>query len=122
MPEPLIIADPSLRTPEGRTYWTSPEMGAPGTKRPLTFSVAEVAKSFFGMSPGWMRHHLRIEYLIEGEAFVAPRSAAGDRYFLLHDIERWAHALTEYGVLDGRHLELVIVAVKNTAQLHRFIA
>lgn len=120
MPDPMIVADPSLRMPQGQEYWTTAEM-IDARGRP-TFSVGEVAKCFFGMSGSWVRQQLRIDYEIHGEVFEPLRSPAGDRYFRLYDIERWAHALGDYGVIDGRHLELIIVAVKNTAQLYRFIS
>lgn len=116
MPEPMIIADPELRRPEGEEYWTSPEMDHP------TWFIAEVAKSFFGMSPGWVRHHLRQRYECEGEPFEPPRTPSGDRVFRLWDIERWAYCLADHQIIDGRHLELSIQAVKTTAQLHGFIS
>jgi hypothetical protein len=121
VPDPMIIADPSLRTPADREYWTSPEMYDP-VKHSPAFVVSEVAKAFFGMSPGWVRHHLLQHYEVDGEPFELPRTPAGHRYFRLWDIERWAHALAERRVIPGHHLELTVTAVKTTAQLHRYLA
>jgi hypothetical protein len=120
MPEPMIVADPALRTPPGSDYWTSPEMvdqhGAP------TFSVQEVGKAFFGRSPGWVRAQLRTQVEVDGEMFRLERKPGGDRYFRLYDIERWAHGLAAAGRINGRHLELVIHVVRTNARLWSFIA
>lgn len=120
MPEPLIIADPALHTPPDREFWTTPEMlnehGRP------KFGVSEVAKCFFGRSPFWARRLLQQRWEDpEGNLFEVPRSASGDRWFRLYDIERWAHILAHHTVLDGRQLELVVFMVKTNAQLHGFI-
>jgi hypothetical protein len=92
-------------------------------KRSPAYSISETAKCFFGMSPGWIRWRLRQRFTdAAGVAFELERSPAGDRYFRLYDIERWAHMMADHQALSTRHLELVIMAVKVNAQLHEFIS
>lgn len=122
MPEPLILADPDLRTPPDRPFWTTEEMVDDRRKWPL-YSVAEVSKIFFGRSANWLRLHLRDGSNVSDELGVVdcPRSAAGARQFRLYDIERLAHAFAHNGVVSAQELELTIIMVKAQAKIHHFI-
>jgi hypothetical protein len=121
VPEPLILADPAIYMPEDRDFWTTPEMYDPVRRRPA-FMVKETANVFFGMSPQWLRKHLRIgSTIVDGEDWQPERSDSNYRLFRLYDIERIAHALAENRVITGQHLELVTIMVKTSAQMHHYI-
>lgn len=121
MPQPLILTDPDLRIPGDRPYWTTPEMVdmTRGYGYP-TWRSNEVGK-MFGMSQGWMRKHLAYAYPIDGEPFVPLRTPGMHVYFRLWDIERWAHALAQHQVINGKRLEIVIALVKLFAQAHGYL-
>jgi len=123
VPQPLILAQVDLRTPDGQDFWTTPEMWDPVHHYP-TFAVHEVAKCFFGMSPGWLRSHLRstTSTLLDEESVFPLRTTSGARMFRLWDIERLAHAFAVNRVITGRQLELTVMMVKTAARLHQFIA
>lgn len=119
----MILAVPNMLTPGDREFWTSPEMYDPIRHHPA-FKISETARCFFGMSPGWLRKHVKQGYEWDGEVWQPPRTPANDMYFRLFDIELFAHILasTDPPVITGWHLQLTMTIVKSVAQLNHFIA
>lgn len=97
-----------------------------------TYSVHEVAKTFFGMSSSWVRLKLnpdenhpntwfthengdRIEFRRRTPKTTGKTDPA--RLFLLSDIEPMARSLFRFAAIDGRRLALILKVVKAEADL-----
>lgn len=95
-PEPLVVAEPELLTPQGKRFWTSDEMfpiDKDGLESPH-FSVQEVSKFFFGKGADWLRWRMRPDdKKVKGEdgtylrnpdgSFVIEKGDYPDGYFIL---------------------------------------
>ena len=91
------------------------------------FSVNEVAKTFFGLGPDWLRwryhpsrsdRHPQGYFVLDGKLLEPKRTPHNIRYYTLPDIERMAHALTENGTLDGEQLVAVIQVLRGIARIY----
>lgn len=121
--EPVIIGTIEVR-PGDNPLWSSPGMDGP------TWRIHEVAKTFFGRSPGWLRKHLRPVPSKSGEArhyvsseygTVKPhRSDNGSHEFRLYDIERLAHAFFEHNVIEPERLAYTLKAIRAVMGLWGF--
>lgn len=97
-----------------------------------TYSVHEVAKTFFAMSSSWIRLKLntdddhpstwfthangdRIEF--RRRTPKNPGQSDPARLFLLSDIEPMARSLHRYGAIDGARLAKILRVVKAQADL-----
>jgi hypothetical protein len=120
MPEPMVLATPEMITPGDSEFWTSPDMYDSIRHHPA-FRISETARAFYGMSPGWLRKHVKVGYEWDGQLWQPPRTATNDMYFRLFDIELFAHILAEEHVISGQHLKLTVTIVKSVAQLNHFI-
>lgn len=92
------------------------------------YTVQETAKLFFGKGPDWLRWRYRPAnnfpqgYFVLDDVVLEPkRTATGNRYYTLADIERMAHALVENGAIDGAKFSIVLQLVLLQAVMHRVI-
>lgn len=92
------------------------------------YTVQEASKVFFGRGPDWLRWRYRPAreyphgYFVLGDVILEPkRTATGNRYYTLADIERMAHALAENNAIDGEQLSVIIQLVLLQARVHRII-
>jgi hypothetical protein len=113
MPDPYVLVDPGAIEPPGRQYWTTPEMAPP------LFATHVVATVFFARTVAWLKDHLNRGHSITAEGDVRPQKALNGHYaWRLYDIERFAHALAQQGLINGRRAELVVQLVRTTARLY----
>ncbi len=88
-----------------------------GANKPAPrFSVSEVAKTFFGRSPHWIRL-LETEgrTTLKGQAVANTRTQFGARSYTVADIELLAHALYENEAIDEAQLILAVTVARNVA-------
>lgn len=133
----LVLAQADIALPEGRRFWTEPEMFPVTTKinkfgkeeevlPEPSFTVQEVAKFFFGKGPDWLRWRARPNktthpkgyFVLDGKVLEPSRTQAGFRYYTLADVERMAHALAQTGAIDGQALVHAVVMVKHCALIN----
>lgn len=143
--EPLVVADPELVNQFGR-FVVDDSMFRPDKDGLLFphFSVQEVAKTFFGNGPDWLRWRMRPDdkrvkqpdgsvlvvkgkypegyFILDGKKIEPKRTDAGARYFTLADVERMAHALAQGGHIDGAQLQNIVVLVKTLAKVYGALA
>jgi hypothetical protein len=105
--EPLVEIQRDLTPPDGRDFWTSPQL--PG-RRPL-FSTREVAFIFFAWSNWTMHMHIS-----HTEMDIAPRTEKGYRKFQLHHVELLAHMFLDRGIIDLDKFRNCIVIIKAIAR------
>lgn len=87
-----------------------------------TFTVSEVAKVFFGRSPHWVRWRERKGFFtLDGEDVSGHRTETGARSYTLGDIEQMAHALAQNGAINGTQLNLALVLLKTSGQVHGYL-
>jgi hypothetical protein len=120
MPEPMILVNPEMVTFGGREWMTSPEMYNAEKHYP-TWRLSDVARTFYGMSRGWLVLHLSRGYEWDGEAWQPPRTRGDHQFFRLWDVELFTHLLLENDVVGPGHAELTLTVVKSIARMHQFI-
>jgi hypothetical protein len=120
MADTIVVPGEGTLYPHDRPYWTTPEMLIDGT-RPL-YSTAEVAKSFMGRSPVWMRMRLWRGFGLQdqnGEVELHVRSS-GHRRWSLYDVERSARSFLEQRALTVPDFAKTINVIKAVAHLYGF--
>lgn len=82
------------------------------------FTVSEVAKMFFALSPHWIRWRERKgDFILDGEDVSGQRNETGARRYTLADIEKMAHALAAKGAINGAQLTNTLLLVQTEARL-----
>lgn len=105
-----------MQHPQGRQYWTTPEMNQP------TFTTQAVTKVFFGRSTVWLRKAFSQGRIGDLEIPRREHDPRNSREFRLYDIERLAHALAASHTIDGQRLERAVQIVRLVAQQHSYIS
>lgn len=110
-----------LATPDGRPFWTSPEMYDPRKGRPL-YTTAQTAKFFFGYGTAWLYRYLITEGVTShpeiGELnLMRTSSTVPARRFRLYDVEVYAHILGAHGILQGIAVARTVRIIKLSAEL-----
>lgn len=123
-PEPMVLVDAAVVTPEGRAFWTTEDMFDAERLWP-SWSSAEAAMTFFAFSKHTLVRHIRLGNNITdltGEV-LPPRRPQGVQAYVwrLWDIERLAYALAINGAIPGRKLARAVLMVKTCAELHEFL-
>jgi hypothetical protein len=102
-------------------------------KKLMTFSVGEIAKTFFGKSPDWVRWREAHGYLtLDGEKVGVGRTTPvdangkktktkGQRRYTLADVEKIAHALAEKGAIDSVQLIAALRIIEQIAIMYGII-
>lgn len=103
-------ADPEVRLPPGRLYWSDPSMVNPKKGTP-TYSMSEVAKFFFGRSYIWLRNQMRWYHPEIDELLNLPRPHGGTR-FRLYDVEVLAGMLVERRIIEGERYLIAVSLVR----------
>lgn len=86
------------------------------------FSVAEVAKVFFGRSPHWLRwveRKGRIKF--DGEPVSVSRTEVGARTYTLADVEKMAHGLAATGAIEPVNLIYALRIVQSVARVYGYL-
>lgn len=92
------------------------------TSEKPTYSVAEVAKMFFGRSPHWIRWRERKGWIeLDGEKVATERTEVGARRYTLTDIEKMAHALAQTGAIDPEQLHNALRVVQYQARIYGYL-
>lgn len=89
------------------------------------FTVSEVSKIFFGMSPYWIRWlegHARPAFLFDGKEIVASRTPKGARYYTLADVELMTHALAQTEFINGAQATNALHIVHAMSRVWGYVA
>lgn len=117
-----------LVTPDGRLFWTSPDMvtekGPFGTPGPY-YTTAQAGLFFFGNGSRWMYKwlitHPKLSHPEIGELQLArTNTSVPARRWRLYDVEVFGHILAAEDVITGIQLTFTVRLIKLTAQMWGF--
>lgn len=105
------------------------DMNPKQSKKPLVFTVSEMAKFFFARSKHWVRwqeQHGKMIYTDPetGETRpvgIARTETTSGRVYNLADVEEIAHGLAQQGVISGTQLRHTLHLVKVRAQMEGYL-
>jgi hypothetical protein len=81
-----------------------------------TYTVSQVAETFFARSSHWIRLQERNgKVTLDGRPVADRKTPQGARIYRLADIELLAHALAEHHVISAMQLALALQAVQSVA-------
>lgn len=115
-PEPMVMedTDPASLVMYRQRKITPPEQYAHADKP--VFTVSEVAKTFYGRSPHWIRWLERVGRLdVNGKSVMTPRTQEGARTYTLAEVARMAETLLNNEAIDQQQYETALVVAQSIA-------
>ena len=117
---PLVVVSETYDGPEveGLIFEDVPADQVPEP----TFSVSQVAETFFARTSYWLRwRESKDGFVFDGKPVVPMRTEGGARVYRLPDIERMAHGLAQQHLIGGEELVKIIRVIYAVADLWGYI-
>lgn len=109
----VVIEDPRIESVSGMMYDQMPYEEGP------QFRISEVAKTFFGRTPHWLRWlHAKEALFLDGRPVGQRMTSQNSRIYGLRDIEEIAHGLAQQRRLEGTNLRLALLILDSVGRLH----